>query len=281
MSKLAGIEISFFTYFALIAPLAIISLILYTLVGKFLLKPNLAQLENYNQSYIASLERQSLSSYQKLILIIFILMVALIFLPSIFPKSVPFVAFISSVGTTGIIAFCLALASLLTFQGKSLVDFKLLVNQGVNWDILIMFTAVLPIGASFSAEETGISTFIINLLDPILGGLGPVTFCVLAIVIASCMTQFCNNMVSSIVLIPILYSFSVQLGINAAILAIMLVPALSMAMVTPAGSGSSALMHANTEWLGKKYSYRFALIAFAINMLVMLGIGLPITMFVL
>ena len=87
-------------------------------------------------------------------------------------------------------------------------------------------------------------------------------------------------MVCAIVLVPIIHSFSVAIGINAAILAVLLVPALSTALVTPAGSGSASLIHGNQEWIGSKYAYQYTLIIYAVMLVVLILIGLPLASFI-
>ena len=83
-------------------------------------------------------------------------------------------------------------------------------------------------------------------------------------------------MVCAIVLVPIIHSFSAAIGVNAAILAVLLVPALSTALVTPAGSGSASLIHGNSEWIGSRYAYRYTLLIYAITLAVLIFVGLPL-----
>lgn len=276
MQKLAGISINFLPYFLLIAFLSLIALTVYILICKYIIRPDITPLLSYDEQYTAALNRQPLSPYQKLMTALLGLMVFMMFLPSLLPAAWPLNQLLKAIGTTGCVAFCLSLASMLTFQGKSLVDFKALVLHGVQWNVVIMFTAVLPIAASFGSPDTGITALLVNLLSPILGSVSPLGFCLLTIFLALTITQFSNNMVCAIVLVPIIHSFSAAIGVNAAILAVLLVPALSTALVTPAGSGSASLIHGNSEWIGSRYAYRYTLLIYAITLAVLIFVGLPL-----
>lgn len=276
MQKLAGITINFSVYFLLISLIGVTVLSLYILVCKYIIRPDIAPLLAFNEDYVRTLEQKPLSSYQKLIVALLGLLVLLMFAPSLLPKNWFICQLLKSIGITGSVAICLIVASILTFQGHSLVDFKTLVTKGVQWNVVIMFTAVLPIAASFGSQETGISTLIVTLLQPILGSVSPLVFCILTIFFALTITQFSNNMVCAIVLVPIIYNFSSALGINSAILAILLVPALSTALVTPAGSGSASLIHGNDEWIGTQYAYRYTVLIYVIMLLVLIAVGLPL-----
>lgn len=276
MQKLSGISISFLPYFLLIATLSLISLALYILICKYIIRPDITPLLSFDEKYANTLERQPLSSYQKLITALLGFMVLMMFLPSLLPDTWALCQLLKSIGTTGSVAFCLALASIITFQSKSLVDFKELVYHGVQWNVVIMFTAVLPIAASFGSPDTGITILLVNLLSPVLGNVSPLIFYALTLFFALTITQFSNNMVCAIVLVPIIHSFSAAIGVNAAILAVLLVPALSTALVTPAGSGSASLIHGNSEWIGSRYAYQFTLIIYAIVLAVLILLGLPL-----
>ena len=280
MQKLSGITINFLPYFLLIACLSLIALILYILICKYIIRPDISPLFSYNDQYVSTLEHHKLTTYQKLIIALLGLMVLLMFLPSLLPVTWPLCQLLKTLGTVGSVAVCLVISSILTFQGQSLVDFKTLVFQGVQWNVVIMFTAVLPIAASFGSPETGITTLLVNLLSPVLGNVSPLMFSILTIFFALTITQFTNNMVCAIVLVPIIHSFSVAIGINAAILAVLLVPALSTALVTPAGSGSASLIHGNQEWIGSKYAYQYTLIIYAVMLVVLILIGLPLASFI-
>ena len=80
-------------------------------------------------------------------------------------------------------------------------------------------------------------------------------FTVLALGIAILATNFCNNFVVLFILLPIMATFSNEIGGNFVVFALGLQYMCAVAMLTPAASPMAAVMHGN-DWLDKKDFYR-------------------------
>lgn len=99
-------------------------------------------------------------------------------------------------------------------DGQPLLPFKKMVDSGVTWGIILLLALVQPLSAAMTAEESGITAMLMVLLDPIFGGRSPIFFMVVIGLIATIVTNFMNNGVIGVALMPIVYSYCTAAGIS-------------------------------------------------------------------
>lgn len=162
-------------------------------------------------------------------------------------------------------------------DGGHLVKFPELA-KGINWDLILMFAATLPVSTAMSSGDTGIIATVMTGLTPIFSTMSPVVFMIVALLIFGLVTQVAHNLIIMMVFTPVLANLCVVYGIPPLFFAFALAVVLQCAFMTPAASAPAALIYSNTEWIEPKQAYfcsfLFVGLAFAVIFCVMVPVGL-------
>lgn len=249
--------------------------ILFFLVVKYLFRPDVSKLVN------AKLEEKvpPLTGYQKFVLIVFVLYVIALLLPDLLPKSWAITTFLKSLGNTGIALA--AVIILLVAKFKESVPINKMIFEGVNWNMIFLIASAMMVASAFRAEETGIESFIVERVTPILQGKSGLGLVVICILIVTIMTQFCNNAATVTVITPVflvIMSGLGDIGVNIKVIMLMTIAAGAMATLAPSGGTHAALLHGNRTWIQKSSDlYLLCAIMVLINLLVMFVVGIPLS----
>ena len=136
-------------------------------------------------------------------------------LPSFLPKDNPVVAFLNSLGVLGVTVAFFVFFLVARFNGKPMLDMKEVAYKQFNWGIFFMIAAAVFTANQLSNSATGVSAFLVQVLNPILGGQSEMGFIAIMFTVALIITNFANNAAMAVVLLPVVISFSDQLGIAA------------------------------------------------------------------
>ena len=198
------------------------------------------------------------------------------FAPSIsFLKATFIGKFFASLGATGSAFLLIGILAMIKLDGKHIFDMQDCA-KGINWEVIIMFVATMPVATALESDKAGVMHFITSLLAPVFDGMSPLLFTFAFILIGGVLTQFAHNVVLAVVMTPIAYNFAVMVGANPAILIILLAFALGIAVATPGGSAMGALIYLNTEWIGTGNAYKYCFVVAGISLLVLLAVGVPL-----
>lgn len=255
--------------------IVIVSTLLYLLVGKYVLKINVEPLKNA-ESFLSEFRNVKITHEQVLSIISLIFFMVIALLPSFLPDS-NVKAFLSNYGilgaaTTVIIIQCLRRDK----DGKSIYNFGDLVQRGVNWDIVIMFAASMPMSASLESNDTGIVATLVDVLMPFLSQLSPAFFIIACCIIFWLVTQVAHNLILVIVFMPILATIGTSFGINPYLFAILFCMTTNCAFMTPGASAQAAMLFGNSNWIGVKDSYKLCTIFAILAIIAIICVGLPV-----
>ena len=270
-----GLTIDFLDYTILSFFICIGCLCVYVLVIKFILRPNVAPLLGDND-YFAEHRGEKLDKQQCIGAIFLIIFIFAMFAPSVgFLKATWIGSLFAQMGATGSLFFLLAVLAFVRVDGKSALDFQACA-AGINWDVIIMFVATMPVASALESEQAGVMNWITELLTPVFQGMGPMTFTIVFCLLAGILTQFCHNVVLAVVMTPIAYNFAVLTGANPFIVIVIMAFSLGIAVATPGGSAMGALIYLNTEWIGTANAYKYCAVVAVISLIFMLIIGVPL-----
>ena len=219
----------------------LIIIVCYVLLGKFIFRLDASKLKN------ADLTKNTVvaTNEQKLGLAFLIIFVTALVIPMIFPDT----WFITKVFSNwGLIGTALLLICAACFvkdaDGKHTYEFADMA-KGVNWNLVIMFIASVPICNAFESEGAGIITTITEAAMPFVLSLGPAMFTVVACLIFVIVTQVAHNLILMLVFTSVFVSFACQLGLNGAAFGMLFYFSLQTALMTPGASVFGALAFGN------------------------------------
>ena len=217
----------------------------------------------------------NLSKIQKTILIFLFLLVALLLAPNFLPKTFFLTVFLKSIGNTGIVILLVTIMAAIKVEGKPLLNFKIMVDSGVTWGIVLLLAFVQPLSAQMASPASGITPFLMNLLSPVFGHTTPLTFALFIGLVATGLTQVMNNGAVGVALMPIIFSYCKATGMAPELSLIMVVMGVHFAFLTPAASASAALLHGN-EWSNSRAVWKTAPVVIIMSYLVTAAVTLTV-----
>lgn len=254
---MSGVGIDYAKYMIIAILVCAMSAMLFVAMGRFIFKPDMDRLKNLDVSRLDTEGALVLNKVQKVILFFLFLLVALLLAPNFLPADFFLTRFLKSIGNTGIVIFLVALMAAIKIDGKPLLRFKVMVDSGVTWGIVLLLAFVQPLSGAMARPESGVTPFLMNLLEPFITGGTPLTFALFLGFAGVALTQVMNNGAVGVALMPVLYSYCQAANVAPEIALIMVVMNVHYAFLTPAASASAALLHGN-EWSDTKSIWKTA-----------------------
>lgn len=271
-----GLSISYGDYIAFAVPMGIITLISMILIFRFILNPDMSEIKNIDMSSMED-ELQPMDKKEKTAVLIFCLVIALWIFPSLLKNIFPAVTKISKMGTAMPPMLGVLLYSIISFEGKPLLNFAEGMKKGVQWSSLIMAAGTLTIGSAMTHPNVGLSAYIIETLSPILKDINPILLITAFILWACVQTNFSSNMVTvtvvTTVAIPLIQATEGLVSCPAIVSLIGMMA--SYAFATPPAMPHIA-MAIGSEWTDAKTILKYGFILMGISTIASIFIGYPI-----
>ncbi|AGA70040.1 di-/tricarboxylate transporter [Desulfitobacterium dichloroeliminans LMG P-21439] len=223
-------------------------LAVYILVLKFIVRPDISKLKGVDADQLA--REQALPPMvwpQVLMMIMIPIYIIMLLVPSFLDRSIPVVSFLATLGPLGVTVAWVVFFCLIRYQGREVLDFKVVAYRQFNWGIFFMIAAAVYGANALSNDATGIKDFLLNALNPILGGQSEMGFVAIMFTVALIITNFANNAAMAVVLMPVILAFCGQMGLDPMPVAMGVTMMVFVAMLTPAASPHAGMMHGRTD----------------------------------
>lgn len=273
-AKVTGEPVAYLPYMATAISVSIAALAAILLLMRFVLKPDITLLKQIDTDLFNKTPLPPMNLRQKSLSLALAFFIIWVLAPSLLPKGGLHQLLVDTQNTIPV--FIITICCLVHVDGKPLVSFKNIAAKYMIWPVILIVASALTIGNALTDESTGITLLLKQLLTPVFEGQSPIVFTVTIIVIACILTNICNNMVVGMLLIPIIYVFSQQIGIGSAAITCLSMYMVCIAVVTPAASTTSAILHGNTRWLKTSEVYKYGVLMTVVSLLAVLLVGLPV-----
>ena len=255
--------------------LGLIMIVANILFAKFVIRPDVTKLKNYDVEMLNKNPLPPMEPRQKIIGASFVILILGMLLPSLFP-SLPGMAFLSS-NSLGLALFMVAALAAIRLNGKSVLEIPQVMATNFNWGAYFIIVAAILLGSVLTSENTGVSAFLSVVLSPIFQGMSPMVFTVLLMAMAVLLTNLCNSLVIGMILQPVIVTYCIQTGANPApIVTLLIIFVLLSAAITPAASPFAAILHSNKEWVPTKYVYQYTIPFVILELIIVLVVGVPL-----
>ena len=139
------------------------------------------------------------------------------------------------------------------YQGKPLLSLKGVAKKSFSWDAFFLVAAALYGCNALTNASTGIKPFLVQFLQPILGGHSDMVFVAIILTFAIVTTNFANNAGMATVILPIVLAFTDQYpGIDPTVLCMTVCMIVFVAILTPAASPYCGMLHARKDLVSFK-----------------------------
>lgn len=233
----------------------------WLLVSRYIIKIDMTKIKALNVQDLSTPELSKLSTEQILILIVTIVAFFFPAIQALFPAESFIYIKMAQMGQPMFMCFCCGLCSLIKVDGKRLVDMDNTIGSSVMWGVLAAIAVVTLCSGAFSAEDTGLSAFLLEILGPVFANLGFVgSLCLLALISCS-LTQVFSNMATAMILVTITSAVAGQFaaqGINVAVMPLLIEAGTNTASLTFAASAQAAVILGNdvmggtNKWMLKR-----------------------------
>jgi len=267
---LSCVSVNYSIYMLLAFIVSLICMLLYILFGKMIVRPEMSFANKLNKEMIQSFKNNKVTLHQKAILMLVAAAFICLVLPSILPQSLSITKLLNILGTTGIIVLFVCIIGLIRKNQESYMPIGKMLQNGVQWDVIIMMACMMPLCASFSSEKTQIMNFVIFYMEPLFETMSPVVFSFIILIVCMIMIQFLGNVAAAAIIVPLMYSFSVMLHANHLLLVIMIGICINVGFLTPASSTMAALLHGNHMWISTSKAYFYGGVIVLINLIAIL-----------
>ena len=215
--NVTGESVTFFDYICFSLPVALLVVVVYILTCRFVFRPDIKELKNLRADLVDPSELV-LDRDKKVVLGFFAAFLFLILAPGFLPQEWLFTKVLNQLGVVGVVITLIVLLSsdLITAAEKQpMLDFTKMAAKGISWDIVIIMAIILPFTTILTSDATGIKEFLSGALAPFLSSMHPLVFMVVALLIATALTNVANNMVIGAVFVSIILSVSDVMGLSA------------------------------------------------------------------
>lgn len=273
--SMSGYSMDYGKYMLLAVLICAVCCIVFIFLGKYIFKPDMSKLLALETAKLDTEGSLKLNGVQKIVLVFLFLLVILLLAPNFLPKDFFVTRFLRAIGNTGIVIFLVAIMAAIRVQGKPLLNFKVMVDSGVTWAIVLLLAIVQPLTWAMVQKESGITQFLMEAMQPVFAISTPSTFAILIGLVAVVLTQVMNNGAIGVALMPLVLSYCQASGASPDMALMMVVMSIHMAFLTPAASASAALLHGN-EWSNAMAIWKSAPLVILISWLVTAAITVTI-----
>lgn len=255
-------------YIAFMVVMGVVMITSFTLLMKFVFRVNAGPLAEFcNDCEVEAATRD-----QKMSLAVFAAFLVLCVVCSL-----PFGAvsqFLSQFSLMGIMLLLSCLVAILpSGDGGRLADLEGLLKS-VSWGQLCMVGLIMVFAAYFSSQDAGILAAVRLLFTPFMS-LSPWVFIIVMLVIAVVLTNFSNNMIVMIVILPFLVSYASEAGLAPTMVTVLLYLMVQLALATPAASPVAAIAFTQ-EWADPSAVTKEACKILPLLAVIGIGVGLPV-----
>jgi sodium-dependent dicarboxylate transporter 2/3/5 len=273
--KAAGTQLDYLPYMLFGFIMSTLGILLYSLLIKFVFRPDMSKIQDISIERFDREKLPPMDTRQKIMMASLFGYLVLVLLPSILPKSWPLVPLLVKAGPLGVVILFVAALSLFKLDNKPILDFKEVAGKYLVWDVYLLVCMAMVISSALTAPTTGITDFLKLSLDPILGGHSPFLFTCILVIFGSAITQFANNGVMGVLLMPVIKAFIDQTGGNFEAVATLLIFVLHIAIITPAASPYAAILHGNKDWVSHNEVAKYGFVLCVMTVLLYLVVGIP------
>lgn len=256
--------------------IAVAIILFYLFFMRFVIRVDLSALQNVStEEFVQKLP--PMNKKQKFSVIYLILFIVMIIVPGtvgLFSQG-PISVMLQRLGTVGMCYLMFAILSFVKIDGERILVFSKVVSK-VQWDAVALMAIAFTLSPMLTSEGTGVSEWMMQIINPILGGRPALVFMILVGVISIILTNVANNTVIMILMMTIIGVFQQSVPINVPVMGFMMIYMSQIAFLLPASSFYGAVIHSQAEIVGKKPIYIGAVLSILVAILAMLCVIIPL-----
>lgn len=260
--------INFAAYMLAVVPVTLLLFAVYMLICKFVFRPDIRALTDVDASTLIA--KRDMGPRQIVTAAVFLGIIAALLLPTFLPADFLLTKILKNLGFTGLAFIACLILVIVRVDGKPIMNFGQMAKDNVIWDAFFMMVVIMLLSPIMSNAATGINTFIVSLLSPLMGVHSPYLFMLIFCGALFFLTNFFNNTIMGFLFMNIVAAAFAPLGLEPWTLMTLLLISMHLAIFCPAASGQVAILFGLSDWLKPSDLYKvtsITVIAWAITFL--------------
>jgi len=253
------------------------TLLLYLALMRFVLRIDVAALKEADMQEIL-LDLPPINKQQKFSLYYLAIFIITLILPgtiSTLGKGTAIAAFFGNLGTIGMCFIMFSLLCIIRIENKPILVFRE-VAEKIQWESVALMAVAFSFSSMITAEGTGVSEWIMEIVNPLLGGLNTYAFTVVIFLVTLLLTNVANNTVIMLLMITLINVYAPNLSLHLPSMAFLMLYLSQTAFMLPASSIYGALLHSQTSIVEKKYLYLCAVMTMVAAFVMMVVVAIPL-----
>lgn len=268
--------IDFLEYCALCLPIALLSLVAWCLISRFMIKPKTDRLTSIDYDSIkATLPEKS--PQERIAAIIYIVVIISWALPGLAKYVFPKATFLTKINQNYVPIIGIVLLQVIKINGEPVYQFKEGLKN-VPWSLIFFMGAILALGSAFNNSDIGMSAWLSASIGPAVSGMSPTVF----LVVITCATMLLTNVMSNAVCIAVMHAVAMPLiatvfagQIPPALASMLITTSASYAFATPPATPPAAIA-ADSGWLPPKRMLLYGFLETVAAILIACLVGIPL-----
>ena len=276
LMQMFQMQISYGKWIVFFAFVGLLMIVFIVLAARFVLRLDVSKLKEFDPSIFG--EKKNFNKDQKIAMGAFLLFVAMALLSSFLPATNPIAVYLNKLTIFGQVVIVAGLLLLLKKEdGTPFFNFNAASARGLSWDVVFMVALIMPLAQFLCAADTGISAMLAMVVYP-LQVLPPMVFIIAVLIVGVILTNFANNLVIAIIIMPLLATFAGQIGMSVAAPIMILIICTQIAFATPAASFPAGICYSFSDIVDASMMMKYGWILVAVLTLATLVIAYPIAM---
>ena len=276
ISAMFQLQISYVQWIIFFFFVGLLMIVGVVFAAKFVLRLDVSKLKDLDATVFG--EAKSFNKDQKIAIGAFLLFVVMALSGSFLPPTNPVAVLMNKLTIFGQVVIIAGLLLLLKKEdGTPFFNFNASSAGGLSWDVVFMVALIMPLAQFLCAADTGISAMLAMLVYP-LQALPPMVFIIAVLVLGVILTNFANNFVIAIIIMPLLATFAGQIGMSVAAPIMILIICTQIAFATPAASFPAGLCYSFADIVDTKQMMKYGWTLVVVLTIFTLLVAYPVAM---
>lgn len=276
LTAITGVQVNLLKYMILLITLGLMLIFVYTLCMRFILKVDVAPLQNVSMDALGG--KASFNSDQLKALGITVITLIALVAQSVVPAGTALQAILA--GKLGIFGIALIALGVLLFmknsKGEPLFKFTECAGKGMAWEPFYLAAFIVPFATYMTGGTTGIPQTITSFMGPVMG-LSPVVFLLALFFVVCLITNFAQNTVVVIMFLPLFMAYGKATGFAMDGFYILLFMVAQLAISTPGSSTPCGIVYSATDLVDVGMVLKMALKVLPVLFIATMAVGMPLT----
>lgn len=273
-----GANVTMTSYLAIGLTVAVLTTVIYILVCKFIVRPDVEKLKNINIEALKATVGP-MESREKIAVAGYMVVLLIWLLPTFF-ADVPGVigivfTWLKGLGSAVPVMIMIAVMGMLRINGKPVMDVGATM-QKVSWSTLCFIAGAMVVGDAIVADGAGIVEFLKTTIGPAIGTFGAAGVVIFGISWVVIQTSFMPNGICVVLVNIIAPIAAATAGVNPAVIAVLCGTASNLAYPTASATSTTAIVlgekWVESGWLAK-YGFAFAVLSIVILCVICYPLG--------